>query len=145
MARKRMTIGRRYVHGLRAAVRLNAQAFAFSIMITSSYGVVSASEQSPDVAEVYAFMAGAVLGFVAVLAAASRGFRRAGMEAEKTKVLVAAAALSIGSTAVGLGAATLVTVLLSGLLAWGLAPFAASAAFLVVLGLEFALAEEIED
>jgi hypothetical protein len=145
MARKRMTIGRHYVHGLRAAVRFNAQAFGFSIVITSSFGVVAAYEGAPDVGEVYAFMAGAVLGFVAVLAAASAGFRHAGMGAEPTRVLVLAAALSLGSTAAGLGAATLVAWLLSGLLAWGLAPFAGSAGFLLVLGLEFGLAEELEE
>ena len=93
----------------------------------------------------YAFMSGAVLGFVAVLAAATRGFRHAAMDAEPTEVLAVAAALSLGSTAAGLGAATLVGHFLGGPLAWGLAPFASSAAFLLVLGLEFGVAEELED
>ena len=140
-----MTLGRHYVHGLRAAIRFNAQAFAFSIMITSTFGVVSAYEGAPSLGEVYAFMAGAVLGFVAVLAAATGGFRRAEMEVEPTQVLVVAAALSLGSTATGLGAATLLARFLSGSAAWGLAPFAASAGFLIVLGLEFGLAEEFDE
>jgi hypothetical protein len=98
-------------------------------MVTSTFGIVAANEGSPGVGEVYAFMSGAVLGFVAVLAAATRGFRHAAMDAEPTEVLAVAAALSLGSTAAGLGAATLVGHFLGGPLAWGLAPFASSAAF----------------
>jgi hypothetical protein len=145
MARKRGTLGYHYVHGLRAAIRFNAQAFAFSIVVTSSFGVVAAYEGAPGVGEVYAFMAGAVVGFVAVLAVATRAFTRAEMGAEPTEVLVAAAALSLGSTACGLGAATLVARFLSGIAAWGLAPFVGTAAFLIVLGLEFGLAEELDE
>ncbi len=113
-------------------------------MITSTFGVVSAGEGSPHLGEVYAFMGGAILGFVAVLALASGGFRHAEMERERTKVVVVAAALSLGSTAAGLGAATLVSHVLGGLLAWGLSPFAACATFLFVVGLEFWVAEQIE-
>lgn len=144
MARKRTRLDKDYVQGLRLGVRENAQAFAFSIMITSSFGVVASLEGAPRVGEVWAFMPGAVLGFVAVLVVATAGFRRKEMEAERTDVLVVGAALALGSTASGLGAATLVAYLLGGLLAWGLAPFAASAAFLFVVGLEFRIAEEVE-
>jgi hypothetical protein len=114
-------------------------------MITSTFGVVSAVEGSPNVGDVYAFMGGAILGFIAVLALASGGFRHAEMEDEQTKVLVVAAALSLGSTAAGLGTATLLSYALGGLLAWGLAPFGACAVFLFVLGLEFRAAEQLED
>ena len=145
MARKRTTFGYHYVHGLRAAIHLNAQAFAFSIMITSTFGIVDATEGDLTVGRIYAFMAGAVMGFVAVLAVATRGFSRASMDAEPPMVLALAAALSLGSTAMGLAAATLVTYVLSGIAAWGVAPFAASAVFLIVIGLEFGVAEEIED
>jgi hypothetical protein len=145
MARKRTTIGWHYAHGLRAAVRFNAQAFGFSIVVTSAFGIVAAFEGTPSVGETYAFMSGAVLGFVAVLAVATLGFTRTAMEAERTEILAVATALALGSTASGLGAATLVVHFLGGLLAWGLAPFAGSAAFLLVLGLEFAVVEEVED
>ena len=64
---------------------------------------------------------------------------------EGTKALVLATALSLGSTAAGLGATTLVARLLSAPLAWGLAPFAGSPAFLLVLGLEFGFVEELEE
>lgn len=140
-----MSFGGHYAHGLRGAVRHNAQAFAFSIMVTSSFGAIAAHEGAPGLSEVYAFMTGAVLGFVAVLAAASAGFRRTAMEAERTNVLVIGSALALGSTAAGLGTATLVSALLEGYLAWGLAPFAGSTAFMLVLALEFAVAEEVEE
>lgn len=145
MARKRMTFRGHYVHGLRAAIRFNAQAFAFSIVVTSSYGIVAAYEGKPSVAEAYAFMAGAVLGFVAVLAAATAGFRRTAMESERTEVLAFAAALALGSTAAGLGVATIAAAFLDGLPAWGVAPFAGSAVFMLVLGFEFGVVEELED
>jgi hypothetical protein len=145
MAGKRMTLGHHYVHGLRSAIRFNAQAFAFSIMITSTFGVVSAYEGGPSVGEVYAFMAVAVIGFVAGLGVATGGFRHTKMDAEPTSVLVVAGALSLGSTATGLGAASLAARFLSGIAAWGIAPFVGSAAFLIVLGLEFGLAEEVDE
>jgi len=141
MTNKRMTFAQHYVHGIRGAIRHNAPAFAFSIMITSSYGMVASEERSPRVGDIYGFMAGGVLGFVVVLAVASAGFRTIAMEAERGRVLVIGSALAFGSTAVGLGAATLVGALLDGLLAWTLAPFAACVAFLSVLGLEFAIVE----
>jgi hypothetical protein len=145
MARKRTTIAWHYAHGLRAAVRFNAQAFGFSIVVTSAFGIVAAFEGTPTVGEAYAFMSGAVLGFVAVLVVATAGFTRTAMEAERTEILAIATALALGSTASGLGAATLVVHFLGGWLAWGLAPFVASAMFLLVLGLEFAVVEEVED
>src|SRR5215218_771879 len=87
MARKRMTLGYHYVHGLRAAIHLNAQAFAFSIMITSTFGIVDATEGDPTLGPIYAFMAGAIVGFVAVLVVASRGFSRDASDAEPPRVL----------------------------------------------------------
>ena len=145
MTTKRMTFARHYVHGVRGAIRHNAPAFAFSIMITSSFGMIASEEGSPSIGDVYGFMAGAVLGFVAVLAVASGAFRRIRMEAERGRVLLLGSALALGSTAIGLGAATLVGALLDGLLAWSLAPFVACVVFLLVLGLEFAIIEEVQD
>jgi hypothetical protein len=145
MTSKRTTFARHYVHGVRGAIRHNAPAFAFSIMITSSFGVVAVEEGVPRIGDVYGFLAGAVLGFVAVLAGATAAFRSIAMETERSRVLIIGSALALGSTAIGVGAATLVGALLDGFLAWALAPFAACIAFLLVLGLEFAIIEEAQD
>lgn len=145
MARKRRTIGWHYAHGLRAATRFNAEAFGFSIMVSSSFGMAASFEGTPTAGEAYAFMSGAVLGFVAVLTIATLGFTRTAIETERPEVLTFATALALGSPASGLGAATGVVHFLGGWLAWALAPFAASAVFLLVLGLEFAVVEEAEE
>jgi hypothetical protein len=145
MTSKRMTFAQHYVHGLRGAIRHNAPALAFSLMSTSSFGVVWSSEGTPSIGEVYAFVAGAVLGFAAVLAVATAAFRSISIiEAEPGRVLVVGSALALGSTAVGIGAATLVGALVDGLLAWSLAPFGACVVFLLVVGLEFAIVELVE-
>ncbi len=145
MASRHVNLPQHYRHGLRGAIRHNAPAFAFSIMITSTFGSIASEEGSPSVGSVYGFMAGGVLGFLVILAVASAGFRRTRMEAERPVVIVVGSALSLGSTAVGLGAATLVGVLLDGFLAWILAPFAASMAFMLVLGLEYGIAEALDE
>ena len=133
-----------YRAGLGRSTRENAGAFAFSIMITSVFGVVSALDPGPAAWEVVLFAGGAVLGFVAIaLLAELVDVPEA--EPERTRLVLLASVLSLSSVLGGVGAATLVAWRASGWAGWLFSPLAASVAFLLVNGLEYAVAQVEED
>ncbi len=133
-----------YRAGIGRSTRENAGAFAFSIMITSVFGVVSALDPGPAAWEVVLFAAGAVLGFVAI-ALLGELVAVPDTEAERTRLVLVASLLSLSSVLGGVGAATLVAWAAAGWAAWLFAPFAGGVAFLLVNGLEYAVAEVEEE
>ena len=139
-----MRRGELYAQGLRTSVRTNATAYGFSIMITASFGVTTVLQPKPGAGDIFLFALGAVAGFAAVQLGATRGFHVENVGAERTSVLLIAGLLSVVSVQAGVGAAALVAWLGGGWYVWVAAPFAASAAFLLVNGAEFALAEQEE-
>lgn len=132
-----------FSRGLQASVRNNYTAFAYSVMITASYGVLTSQESSPKLGYVFLFVAGAMGAFVALELAVSRGLKRT-PRGEPIKVVALGAVFSFGSVGAGVGAAALSTVLLSGLPVWPVAGLAASGAYVVMSGVEIALAELME-
>ncbi|HVS84183.1 MAG TPA: hypothetical protein VHD91_00965 [Gaiellaceae bacterium] len=136
--------GPSYRTGLGASTHENAGAFAFSIMITSSFGVVQALEPHPRVWELFVFAAGAVAGFACVAALGS-AFDDPEAEPERTGVVLVASLLSFFSVLGGVGAAALAAWLLGSPEAWPVGGFAAVTAFLLLNGLEYAVAELEED
>ncbi len=136
--------GPSYRSGLGASTRENAGAFAFSIMITSAFGAVSALEPHPRVWEMFLYAAGAVAGFSVVAAVGAR-LHDPDAEPERTNVVVLASALGFFSVLVGVGAAALAAWLLPGWLAWPVGAFGASIGFLLANGIEYAVAEHTEE
>jgi hypothetical protein len=133
-----------YRAGLGRSARENAGAFAFSIMITSVFGVVSALERRPAAGDVFLFAAGGVLGFVAV-AWLGQLVDDPEAEAERTRILLLASALSLFSVLGAVGAGALVAWLGQGWYVWLVAPLAGCTAFLLLNGLEFAVAQRGEE
>jgi hypothetical protein len=131
-------------HGLQASVRNNYTAYGYSIMITASFGILASQESTPGVGSIFVFLAGAVTAFVAIEAIVSKGFTRT-PRGEPTKVAALGAAFSFGSVAAGVGAATLVSLALYGLAAWGVGGLVASGAYILMAGMEIAIAELMED
>jgi hypothetical protein len=136
--------GTRYREGLGHATQENAGAFAFSIMVTSIFGVVAAFEHSPSAGQVFVFAASSVTGFLAfegigeLVGDPSQGSGR-------ISVRKIAAALSLFSVLCGIGVASLVAWPAGAWLSWALAPFCGVLTFLLVNALEHALAEEGDD
>jgi hypothetical protein len=133
-----------YRAGLGLSTRENAGAFAFSIMITSAFGVVSSLESRPTAGDIFLFAAGAVGGFVGVLLL-GRALAVPDTEARRTDVVLLASALSVFSVLAAVGAAGGISWAASGWVAWLVAPLAACATFLLVNGVEYAVAELEED
>jgi hypothetical protein len=136
--------GPSYRSGIGASTRENAGAFAFSIMITSSFGAVSVLAPRPRVWDMFLFAAGAVAGF-SLVGAAGKLLDDPEAEAERTDVVLLASALSFFSVLAGVGVAALAAWLLPAWPAWLVGGFGASTGFLLANGLEYAVAEREED
>ena len=134
----------RYARGVLEAVRGNSTAYGYSVVITSTFAVLTALHGTPEVGDIFIFLSGAAAGFTLVEAAASGGFRHV-ERAEPAEVVLLGTAFNIVSMASGLGAATVTGYLVDPWPAWVLAPFAGTSLYLVVVGLEMAIAEAAEE
>jgi hypothetical protein len=130
--------------GLQASVRNNYAAYGYSIMITASFGVLASRESTPKLGFIFLFLAGAIAGFVIIEAIVSKGFKRA-PRGEPIQVVALGAAFSFGSVGAAVGAASIATIVLDGWAVWLVGAFAASATFILMLGLEIAIAERVQD
>lgn len=130
--------------GLRTSVVNNSSAFAFSIMITGTFGLLSRSEGSATTAEIFAFGMFAVAGFATLEALASNAFRRR-PETFPVEVTMLGTALSFASVAVAFGGAALSGALLDDTAAWLVGSFCASGLFVLAEALELALVEPFEE
>lgn len=125
--------------GLRTSLRNNLSAYGFSVMITASFGVLSATCGSPDVLDVFAFVGGAVTGVSLLDGIATHGFRRR-FRSEDSDVIALGAALGYLSVGLAVGAAALAGKLLTDWPAWVVGSFAATLVFVLLSGLEMTVA-----
>jgi hypothetical protein len=132
-----------FSRGLQASVRNNYTAYGYSVMITASYGVLTSQESTPKLGYIFLFLAGAIAAFVGIELAISKGFQRA-PRGEPSKVVAIGAAFSLGSVGAGVGAAALSAVVLSGLATWPVGGLAASGTYVLMSGVEIAVAELME-
>ncbi len=128
------------MRGLQASVRNNATAYGFSVMITGTAAILVSQLGSPTVGQIFMLGMGAVAGFVAIDGAATRGFRER-TRGEPADVVVVGSAMGFFSVGLGLGAAALTAEALDGDAAWPVGGFVATLAYLLVVGIEMALAE----
>lgn len=134
---------RRYRRGLMTSTVNNSSAFGFSVMITSSFGMLSHLHGSPLAPDVALFALGAVLAVSAIEAAVSRGFRRR-PHTHPSNVVLLGTAGNLVSVATAIGIVYGVGVTLPSSIVWLLAPLLAAATYVLVEGAELALAERLE-
>lgn len=130
--------------GLRTSVVNNSSAFAFSIMITGSFGLLSRSEGTATTGEVFVFGMLAVAGFAALETLASNAFRRR-PETYPVEVTMLGTAFSFVSVAVAYGGAAVSGALLDDMTAWIVGGFCASALFVLAEALELAIVQPFEE
>lgn len=147
MARQQAGRGRdepRLLRGVRRAVRTDASAYGYSILITTVFGLVNLRDGPPTVGRLFVYAVGATLGFALWEAAVSRGFRIRIREEESDVVLVgtAMAPVSVGAS---LAAALGVAQVLSGLWAWSVIPLTATIVYVALTGAQLAAARVYEE
>ena len=130
-------------HGLDASIRANYTAYGFSVMITASFGVLASEQPSPGTGEIFIFVLGAVLAFILIDVVVTRGFRRS-PESESPQAAPLGAAFALGSVTFGVGGAALLGSIDKGSLIWGLGSFAATTIYVVLAGIELAIAEQLK-
>lgn len=131
-------------HGIRTALRNNVSAYGFSVMITASFGVLTASLGSPTVGDVFLFAAGGVTGVTVIEGVSSRGFRKK-MRGDPSDVVALGAAIGYFSVVVAIGAAALVALVLTTGIGWAVGAMAASAIYVLISGAEMALARILQE
>ncbi|WP_052810215.1 hypothetical protein [Streptomonospora alba] len=137
--------GRLYLSELRLALRNNAGAYGYSVMITGALAAVSALNGSPSVGQVFLFLLGAVLSFAAIEMLATRVFTRPMNDSEGTKVIALGSSLNLFSIGLAVGAAALVGLVLPSTAAWLVGGFFASVAYLLTAAVEMSVARRIEE
>jgi MFS family permease len=131
--------GQDYVRGLGMATRNNALAYGYSVTITTSFGLLTATAHSPNVGHIFLFIIGSGIAFAGVNALVTRGFRRRVKE-EPPVVMALATSFSFLSISAGAGVATLIGWGIGGWLSWLLGSLLATWSYLSVSALEVASA-----
>ena len=134
----------RVTRGVRMAVRNDANAFAYSVLATSSFGVVNLSNGPVTTPRIFLFVLGATFAFALAEAVSSRFFRIRLKEERSDIVLIgtAMAPVAVGSS---LGAATAVATVVDGAPAWVLAPATATLCYVLLTGTQLAAARAYEE
>lgn len=132
------------VRGVRMAVRNDASAFAYSVLITATFGVVNLENPQVTTPRIFLFVVGATGAFALAEAASSRFFRIRLRQEQGDIVLIgtAMAPLSVGAS---LGAAVVVAKAVGGATAWALAPAAATVSYIVLTGAQLTIARKYEE
>lgn len=144
MTDSRHTIRARYHRGLSTSVVNNSSAFGFSITITATSGMLSHFKGSPTAFEIVLLALSAVLGISIIEAVVSGGFRRR-PDLHPTEVIMLGTAANLLSVAVSLGVVYVVARTLPAPYAWAIAPLVAAAVYVLVEGLELAIAEDVQE
>lgn len=144
MAREEDDSEPRLLRGVRRAVRSDANAFAYSILITTTFGAVNLQVGNVTVPRLFAFTLGGTMGFALWEAVASRGFQ-VRIREESSDVVLVGTALAPLSVGLGLLAAVGVLQLTDGAWAWGLTSLAATLAYVLFAGLQLAAARLYEE
>lgn len=118
-------------------------AFGFSIMVTASFGVLSAVAGSPTVGEILLFGIGAALPVAALEAVVTRGFR-VPAETHPSEVAMLGTALNFASVAAGVGAALGGAETVGGGVGWPAAGFVAATVYMLAESVENLIAEVVQ-
>lgn len=128
--------------GLKSTVGRESTTFGFSILVTVGFGMLQATEGTPDVARIFLYAIGAVLSFTTLEGNLSKGFRRS-LPQHHTHVQSVGTSLNLLSVLAGLAAVWIIGAVASHASVWAMAPFAAGVVYLFMESLETALAERL--
>ncbi len=135
-----VVIRRYYGRNLRTAVGASGAPYGYTLTTWTTGAVLVHARGLPTTVQAFLFMVGAVLGFALVGIAAFGGHRaRFREEPRKSALWGNFHIFSVGSS---IGAASLVAHLIDNVVVWPATAFVATTIYLLVLGVEFAAADE---
>ena len=118
----------------------SAAPYGYTLTIWTSGAVVTHARGIPTAVEALLFLAGAVLGFAAVGAAAHGGAARV-LRAPREPTVRLWGSFHLPSVGLAIGGAALVAALVQGILAWPLVGFLATCLYLIVIAAQFTIAD----
>jgi hypothetical protein len=131
-----------YVRGIRTSTRHNAAAYGYSVTATASFGALARIEGSPDLLDMFLYLVGAGLAFAIVNTVATRGFRER-LPEEPAVVVLLGTAFSFASVTASLGTCVGIAYALRGWAGWLAATLAFTTVYILLVGLELALAANL--
>jgi len=139
-----MRIREHFLRGLGESARTNGLAYGYSVALAADYIVLQAGAGAPRVRDAFLFGIGASITFALAGAFITRGFRRR-VEREPPLVLALGTAISVLSISAATATCALLTVVVSGSLAWFIGPLLASSVYLLVSAAELVLARGVHE
>lgn len=130
--------------GVHTSLRNNAAAFGYTVVITCTFSMLHSQAGERGLLEIYLFIFGAVVGFGVMEAAVSKLFREP-LKREPSDVVALGSTFSIVSISVAVGVAALVARFLGGHVAWVVGAFASTVIYLMLVGVEMAVAQRIQE
>lgn len=141
--RRMREVGYGLGHGTRTALLNNLSAFGFSVMITATFGALSAQLGPPGTVEVFLFAAGAVGGVTLLDGISSKGFRRQ-LRGETSDVIALGTGFSFVSVLAAIGSAALFAGIVDGGSGWPIGAFLASCVYVLLAGVEMSVAKVLQ-
>lgn len=132
------------VRGVRRAVRNDASAFAYSVLITATFGVVNLDNPDVTTPRIFLFVLGATLAFTVAEAASSRLFRIR-LREEQGDIVLVGTAMSPIAVGASLGAAVVASKIAEGATAWAAAPAVATVSYILMTGTQLMVARKYEE
>lgn len=136
--------GHALTRGLRSAVRNDASAFSYSILITATFGLVQLEIGNLSVARLFLFVVGATGAFALIEAASSNLFRKR-LRQERSDVVILGTALAPLSVVAALGAGVGVLQVVNGAVAWIVTPAVTTGTYVALAGLHLTFARQYEE
>ncbi len=133
-----------YQRGVRTAIRVNATAFGYSILITVTLTILSKVIAKPTIPDLFALLAGGASGF-SLSEALATGFFRHREREERAQVIILGSAFNLFSISSGAAIAWLVGTLTTSWWGWFLGAFSATVVYIALVGAEMSVALEAED
>jgi hypothetical protein len=131
-------------HALLSVLRGSAVPYGYTLTVLASHSIVANKQGGPNVIEIVVFVIGAMLGFAILAAIAERrGIGRTPTTLSRREY-IHAGMIHVFAIGAALGSAILIA-LIPGLIAWGLAAFAATVLYLLITSLELDFATRIDD
>lgn len=125
-----------YAAALRQTLRTTAAAYGYALSTTTTAAILTSVRGKPHPAELFLFIAGALTGFAAL----EIGLLATGSDGQNSEdggqAFPFAGVLNCFSVPAALGASIGLAHLLHGIIAWLVAPLAATAIYLAVVGIQ---------
>lgn len=133
-----------YLRGLRTSIRTNATAFGYSVLATATLTTLAYYLGSPSPWEIFLFILGSTTGFTGLEAAVSDLFQKR-MRGDRSDVVVLGSAMNVLALSLSYAVIVLLSWSWSSTWNWLVAPLLGSTIYLMLVGIEMALAAKAQE